>query len=79
MNMTNKIWGYALIGYSIFAGLLIYIVYSSPDNPDDAFNLVKRMGVFAYILDLLILTPLYFLYKKMKRNKTETLIYQSEP
>jgi len=79
MNMTNKIWGYALIGYSIFAGLLIYIVCSSPDNPDDAFNLVKRMGVFAYILDLLLLTPLYFIYKKMKRNKTETLIYQSEP
>lgn len=52
---------------------------SSPDNPDDAFNLVKRMGVFAYILDLLLLTPLYFIYKKMKRDKTETLIYQSEP
>lgn len=66
------------MGYSIFAGLLIYVVWSSPDNPDDAFNLVKRMGVFAYALDLILLTPLYFIYRKMKQPKTETLIYQSE-
>jgi len=71
-------WWIVLLVYSLFAGLLIFIVWSSPDNPDDAFNLVKRMGFFAYALDLLLLTPLYFIYKKMKQSKTETLIYQSE-
>jgi len=76
--VNNKVWGYILLAYSVFAGILIFIVSASPNNPEEAMDLVKKVGVFAYLCDLVLLAPIYFIYKKMKSNTTETLIYQSE-
>lgn len=67
---------YLLMIYSMISLSLIYILLNWPYTPADAIEDSKKLGMWGFLIDIIIILPIILFIANRKKTNRERLKYQ---